>query len=76
MSGIPLSLKNIEEEIDASLDPGLENDRHCLPSQGHFLNVTLKLSRHKDPQKRIFNKKTEIDPESVNLPATIKVHIT
>ena len=48
---------NILEEINASIDPGLVEDCHCLPSKRNSKKLILKLNLHEDAKKVLSNKK-------------------
>ena len=75
--GLETKVLNILEEINASIDPGLVEDCHCLPSKRNSKKLILKLNLHEDAKKVLSNKKKIkiLDCGIVNLPSGTKFYI-
>ena len=65
------------DAIGAPVNTDLVQDCHRIPSKGSFKIVILKLSCRKDSIQVLLNKNKlkQLKPESLNLPASLKIYI-
>ena len=68
-------VREVLDAIDAAVNTDLVEDCPRIPSKGYQKKVILKLSHRKDSRQKKNKKKQQLKPESLNLPAGLKIYI-